>query len=108
MLLDPLEEQLHLPAAAIELGDRECRQREVVGEEHQCLAFVGLEPDASQRFGVAGLGVEHRQGYRLIADQSRGAVHTTRIATHGLEVGLGACHEECARQVQSMQPLEIR
>jgi hypothetical protein len=27
MLLDPLEEQFHLPAAAIKLGDRERRQR---------------------------------------------------------------------------------
>jgi hypothetical protein len=33
MLLDPLEEQLDLPATAIEVGDGQRRQEEVVGEE---------------------------------------------------------------------------
>ena len=59
MLLDPLEEQFHLPAAPIKFGDRERGQREVVGQEHQRLAFVGLEANAPQQLGIAGLGVEH-------------------------------------------------
>jgi len=36
VLLDPLEEQLHLPAALVDLGDGKCRKREVVGQKHSC------------------------------------------------------------------------
>ena len=62
-----IEKQLDLPAAAIKLGDRERRQREVVGEKHQRLAFIGFEPNAPQRFRVACLGVEHgeRNGLQI-------------------------------------------
>lgn len=41
VLLDPLEEQLHLPAAAIQRADRERGQPEVVGEEHELFAGLG-------------------------------------------------------------------
>ena len=52
MLLDPLEEQLDLPAQTVELGDGEGGQREVVGEKDQSLAGLGiLEPDTPQRAG---------------------------------------------------------
>mgnify|MGYP003457727922 CR=1 FL=1 len=30
MLLDPFEEQLHLPTAPVQLGDRQRRQEEIV------------------------------------------------------------------------------
>ena len=50
MLLDPLEEQLHLPTAAIQLGDRQGGQDEVVGQEDQPLAGLRIvESDAPQR-----------------------------------------------------------
>ena len=35
VLLDPLEEQLDLPSAAIQLGDGKCREIEVVGQKHR-------------------------------------------------------------------------
>ena len=41
MLLDPFEEQFDLPPLTVELGDRQCRQGEVVGEEDQLLAGLG-------------------------------------------------------------------
>jgi len=107
MLLDPLEEQFHLPAAAIELGDRECRQLEVVGEEHERLALLGLEPNAPQRLGVADLGVEHRERDRLIADQARGSVHCAGVAARGLEIGFGTRDKEHSCLVQPVQALEI-
>ena len=40
MLLDPFEEQLHLPTAFVELGDGQSRKLEIVGEEPE--AFVVL------------------------------------------------------------------
>ena len=51
VLLDPLEEQFYLPAAAVELGDRERGQRKIVGQEHQRLAFLGLERMRRSRSG---------------------------------------------------------
>ena len=35
MLLDPLEEQLHLPALLVQSGDHFRRQREIVGQRHR-------------------------------------------------------------------------
>ena len=35
MLFDPLEKQLHLPAAAIKIGNRDGGQDEVVGQKHK-------------------------------------------------------------------------
>ena len=53
MLLDPLEEEFHLPAAFVERADGGGRKREVVGDEDQRLAGLGvLEADAPQKFGV--------------------------------------------------------
>jgi len=37
MLLDPLEKEFDLPAAFVELCDRECRQRKVVGQKDEPL-----------------------------------------------------------------------
>ena len=35
MLFDPLEKQLHLPSAAIKIGNRDGRKDEVVGQKHK-------------------------------------------------------------------------
>ena len=35
MLLDPFEKQLDLPAAAIEVGNRDSGKNEVVGQKHK-------------------------------------------------------------------------
>ena len=42
MLLDPLEKQLRLPARAVKRIDGGCQQGEVVGQEHQRLAGIGI------------------------------------------------------------------
>jgi hypothetical protein len=46
---DPLKEPFHLPAAAIKLGGREGRQREVVGQEGKRLARGRIEPMRDQQ-----------------------------------------------------------
>ena len=76
MLLDPLEEQLDLPAQTVELGDGEGGQREVVGEKDQSLAGLGiLEPDTSQRRGEALVRVE--AGERDGLSQTRPVLRST-------------------------------
>jgi len=42
MLLDPREEHFHLPARLVERADGDGRQGEVVGQEHQCFAGIGI------------------------------------------------------------------
>ena len=58
MLLDPLEEQFDLPARLVQRADGCGRQREVVGEVHQCLAGLGiLEADAAQMVRIVPAAV---------------------------------------------------
>ena len=58
MLLDPLEEQFNLPAAAVQFGDAERGQREVVGEEDEVLLGVGvIVAYTPQLLGIGGAGI---------------------------------------------------
>lgn len=94
ILRDSLEEQLHMPAALVERADGRCRQREVVGEEHPCLAGFGvLEADAShvRRVMLTAVGAE-RDG--LVADNACCSVGCRRVDMPGVEIQVGACDEE--------------
>ncbi|MCY4274103.1 MAG: hypothetical protein OXE41_01710 [Gammaproteobacteria bacterium] len=42
MLLDPLEEQLYMPAAPVQVGDDQWRKLYIVDQEHQILVVVGI------------------------------------------------------------------
>jgi len=108
MLLDPLEEQLDLPATAIELCDRKGWKCEVVGQKDQRPAALGIfETNTSERFWKSFLRVKNREHHRLIADQTGGSIHWMGIAALDLEVGLAASHEEAAGLVNPMESLEI-
>jgi len=49
MLFDPFKEQLYLPATSIQVGNRECRQREIVAQEgHRGVGCWILEANAVQ------------------------------------------------------------
>ena len=53
VLLDPLEKQLHLPAALVQLRNGEGRKDEMVGEEDQPLVRRSVEvADAAKGVGV--------------------------------------------------------
>src|SRR5574340_959032 len=108
VLLDPLEEQLHLPAAFVQSADTQGGDAEVIGQEHQRLSgFRVLVADAPQSLWIALLRVEHRQFDLLVADQSRLAIHRAGVDALALEVRLGPCDEEAASLVQGIQPLEV-
>ena len=108
MLLDPLEEEFDLPPTAIELGDGERRQGEVVGQEDQRLAgFRILEPNAAERCIEALALVEADEGDGLVADQPGRAIDWMRVAALGLEVRLAAGHEEAAGLVEAVETLEV-
>src|ERR1019366_533436 len=109
MLLDPLEEKLHLPTASIQVGDRQSGQREVVGQEGQPLPGLRiLETDASQRRLETFVRVKAREHDRLIADQSGGAIYRMGIAALRFQVRLAPRHKEAAGLVEAKQPLEVQ
>jgi len=67
MLLDPFEEEFHLPATAIELGYCECGVGHVIGQEGKHLTCFGISiADPAQLIGIIFRGVEATQSNRLI------------------------------------------
>ena len=95
MLLDPFEKQFDLPTRFVECADGGRRHGEVVGQEDQRLAGLGvLEADTTQMRGVvlAAGGAGQRDG--LIADDAGAAVHRSRIDAPKPGVRLGTGDEE--------------
>ncbi len=75
MLLDPFEEQFHLPATPVERADGGCRKGKVVGEKRHYLARLGiLESDTTQMFWIILAAGSAGQCYSLIADDSCAAL----------------------------------
>src|SRR5450432_1482131 len=106
MLLDPLEEQLDLPAALVEGADGGRRQGELVGKEHQRLArFWILEADAPQMLRVIAAGGLTVQGDGLVTDDAGRAVRRRRVDAMSIDIGLRTGDEECASSVKPMQAL---
>ena len=80
MLFDPLEEELYLPTTLVDLRYGKSRQREVVGEEDQPLALIGVvEPDAPEFLGITFFRIETLQDDGLIALDAKGFVHRLRV-----------------------------
>jgi hypothetical protein len=102
MLFDPLEEQLDAPTQAVELGNGERGQDEIVGQKDQ--AFSGLrifELDSSQRRIEALARVKDGEHDGLVADQARAFVDFVGVAALDFEIGLGASDKETACIAQS-------
>src|SRR5688572_31303710 len=95
MLLDPLEEQLHLPAALVQRADCQRGQGELIGQEYQQLARLGIAvTNSSQVTGVALRSVEAVEHGGLVADQSGTAIHRRGVQASCIEVSLRARDEE--------------
>jgi hypothetical protein len=109
VLLDPLEEQLHLPSAPVQGANGQRRQHKLVGQEHQVLAGLGIAiADATQLGGVVLGGIEAVESNGLVADESRAAVHRRRVNAPCIEISLGARDEEASRLIERVEPLEVQ
>ena len=97
MLLDPFEEQFHLPAVAVEFGDRGGGQLEVVGEEDQMMAIGQvLELDAPELLRVVHRRLVPGEHHGLVADDARFAVAGRGVQAPQVRVGLGPRDEKYA------------
>ena len=109
MLLDPLEEQLDLPAVFVQRGNRQCRQGRVVGQEHQRFAgFRVFEADAPQLLGIVLRDVETIEHDALIADDAGTSIDLHRVHPVRVHSSFGASYEERTRLMQREQATEIQ
>ena len=108
MLLDPFEEQLHLPAHLVQLGFRQRFEIQMVGDEHQLLAGLGIfETDAAQRPPATLFGIEEGQGDRVVADHPGTSIGLAPDESPGTHVSFGTSHEERACLMESGQTFEV-
>ena len=108
MLLHPFEEEFDLPASAIELGDGQSWDGEVVCQEDQRLACFGIAiTDASQRDGIIVLGLQAGHHDGLIKPQADGFIHGPGVAAGAAEVLLGPGDEESAALMNPMPAGEV-
>src|SRR5690606_7209287 len=109
MLLDPFEEQFHLPALLVELGDGCCRDLEIVGEEDQWTTICdGFELDASQLVRIVLERFLAREHDRLVAHDTTGSIAWGGVNTPHIRIGLCTGDEECACQVKCAEPMEVQ
>ena len=108
VLLDPLEEQLHLPATFVQCRDGQGRKGSVVGQKNQGFSGIRvLEADSAQQIGVCLGGVVAVQGDSLIADYAGGPVGWERVQSVGIHAALGAGYEKGSGLVHGVQPGKI-
>ena len=109
MLLDPFEEQFHLPATLVESRNGQGWQRRVVGQKHQRLARLQiLEADTPQMFRVVLGHVVTIESDRLIAHHPRCAVGCRRIDAPGVHAAFGSGHKERAGLMHREESLEVQ
>ena len=91
VLLDPLEEQLDLPALTVKVRDQPGFEGKVVGQKRDPFAALVLGHHAPQCCWIVLAGSDYRQHASLVAhDAGAGSVHGTGVAALELGVGLGA------------------
>ena len=104
MLLDPFEEEFHLPATSVKLRDGQCWQGEVVGQEYDAFVFLGVEEAyASQFLGIISSAVETFQHNRLIALKSSRPVDWVRVEAPESEIALGPGDKESHGLMHSVE-----
>jgi hypothetical protein len=107
MLLNPLEEQIDLPTAAIQLGEGSRRQIGVVRQEDERFAVGVLDTNPAQQCRVVLGRVEAGQSADLNADNAGSPIRFQRIASPETQVRLGANDIETPGLMQAMQLLEV-
>jgi len=107
VLLDPLEEQLDLPAQLEDVRRGLCLDREDVGQKHETLFRFGLhvrDPPQGLRIGLPAAGARENDGLigtDGLLDRARGQAPTPEIA-------LGPDDEEGRLPMDGVEPPQVR
>ena len=110
VLLDPFEEQLHLPATLVQRGYGQRWQTRIVGQKHQRLARLGVfVSDTPQMLGVVLSHVKAVESNHLIADHSCDSVGLGRVHASGVHAAFGTGHKErsCLMQLEKSAKVQI-
>ena len=108
MLLDPSKKQFDLPPTSVNVRNCQCGQVEVVAQEDQPSARLGIAVDhATQGIGVELRCLRAAENDRLIAAHSRRLVHESGRSSAEIEVAFGPGHEEGQAQLQAMESTEV-
>jgi hypothetical protein len=104
MLLDPAEEELHLPALFVNIGDGHGGYGKNIGKVDKTLVCVHVHvghPAHGLRVGRSGFFAGENNP--LIGTESQRFVHFLRIEAAAPKIALGANHEESGKQVQCIK-----
>ncbi len=108
VLFDPFEEQLHLPAAFVELRDGQWRKRKIVGQEDVVFFVFGIEvTDAPKGIGIFFGCFGTLEDDRLIAAYARRLVDSSVSSFAVFEIALGANDEKSKALREGVQAAEI-
>ena len=108
VLLDPFEEQFHLPAAFVELSNGHGRKGEIIGEEDEPLFCFGIDvPDTSEFFWKVLERIETGDGDDLIGLHPSGFVHGLGVQAFENEVALGSGNKERMRLMDFVETGEV-
>src|SRR5947207_54270 len=97
VLFDPTEEQFHLPASPIKLGDEESGQSELVGQKDEPEIFFGvIVMNATQESGVQPRSFRPGEFDGLVGAHSGQLVDGMRLTAVELGIALGTSDKESA------------
>ena len=108
MLLDPFEEQLHLPAASVELGDDYRGLGHVVGQEHQLFGGfrIGI-PYPSKSFGILTERLVAGQDNSLVEANAGSFVDRRGVASTEPEIAFCASYKKCHFLMDAIKPCKV-
>lgn len=108
ILLDPLEEEFHLPTLFVDLGDRPCCETEVVGQEVVLVAGFGItKSHSTQRNWTVLASFLCRPLDRLIASQTAGTIDLTPLRRAVPGTTLDSGDEEDSLGIQLVKPAVV-
>lgn len=108
ILLDPLEEQFHLPATFVELRDGQGRQCKVVRQKDQSLVHPDIEVTDSAKWSRIPLRCQWAgKDNGLVASQTGRFVHASRRLPAMSQFVPGANHKICCVGVEPAEPGEV-
>jgi len=108
MLLDPAEEEFHLPALLVNIGDSCCGNGKDIGQVNK--TFVGVQIHVGHSAQCLRVGVHRFLGCQddvLIGTKPQRFVHFLRMNAAVPQIALGTNHEESGEEIHGIKPCEI-